>query len=180
LAAAHCWQLLLRASRDRRSPWRTPVLSTRGLDGSPQARILVLRSVELTPGLLWLHTDMRSAKVAELAAEPRVALTFHDGRRALQLRVDGVARLETGPRALAEAWERVPEPARRNYSTVDPPGSLVDGAVRYTGDGEANFRMIAIRAERLEWLWLGPDLHRRGESRRSAADGDWAAQGLVP
>lgn len=170
--------MLVRASRDRRAAWRTPVLSTIGQDGAPRARILVLRTAEPGAGQLWLHTDVRSGKVAELRGDPRVALTFWDARHALQLRVEGVARLELDPVVLGDAWARVPEGARRSYSTADAPGLLLDGPLAFAGDGAPNFAMIAIRAERLEWLWLGPELHRRGESRRR--DDGWDCAALVP
>jgi pyridoxamine 5'-phosphate oxidase len=176
--------MLVRASRDRRAAWRTPVLATVGADGAPKARVLVLRRVDPAAGLLWLHSDKRSAKVAELAAEPRLALTFYDDRRALQLRLEGTGRVEVDPVALAEAWGHVPAAARRNYATALPPGSVAGtGSDDLAGDGTANFSMIEIAATRLEWLWLGPDLHRRGESMPvSAAAGTaaWASRGLVP
>lgn len=177
-AVALCWQLLVRAARDRRAGWRTPVLSTVGVDGAPRARVVVLRKAEPAPGLLWFHTDMRSGKYAELRSTPRAALTFWDARRALQLRVEGVATMESDPATLAEHWARVPEPARRNYETVEAPGRPLEGPTVLSGDGFPNFSVIAVRAERLEWLWLGPDGHRRGESRRQP-DG-WASVGLVP
>jgi pyridoxine/pyridoxamine 5'-phosphate oxidase len=170
--------MLVRASRDRRSAWRTPVLSTIGADGAPKARVLVLRKAEPPSGLLWLHTDRRAAKVAELRDDPRVALTFWDARHVLQLRVEGVARLESDPALLAEAWARVPEASRRSYSTLEAPGRPMAGELAFVGDGGGNFSMIAIRAERLEWLWLGPALHRRGESRRR--DDGWNSVALVP
>lgn len=174
---ALCWRLLVRATRDRRAAWRTPVLSTVGLDGAPRARVLVLRKAEPAAGLLWVHTDVRSAKQAELAADPRSALTFWDARANLQLRIEGVARIESDAAVLAEAWARVPEPARANYARVAPPGAPAAGPIVHGEDGAANFGMIAIRAERLEWLWLGPD-HLRGAARR--ADDGWAATALVP
>jgi general stress protein 26 len=177
-ALAHCWQLLVRSSRDRRADWRTPVLSTVGLDGAPRARVLVLRRAEPGAGLLWLHADVRSAKWAELAADPRAALAFWDARRALQLRAEGVARIESDPALLSEAWGRVPEASRRNYSTIDAPGTPCAGAVGHAGDGQANFGLIAVRLVRLEWLWLGPEGHRRGEARRQGED--WLSGALVP
>ena len=177
-AAAHCWQLLVRASRDRRAGWRTPVLSTIGVDGAPRARVLVLRRADPAAALLWLHTDVRSAKVAELAREKRAALTFWDAKRALQLRVEGLARIESDPAVLAEAWARVPQASRGSYSTVDAPGRRLDGTLAFSGDGAENFAMITIRAERLDWLWLGPGRHRRGESRRVGSG--WESSALVP
>lgn len=177
-AAAFCWQMLVRATRDRKADWRTPVLATVGLDGAPRARVLVLRGADPQAGLLWLHTDSRSAKLAELAGEPRAALTFWDSRRALQLRVEGCARIESDPALLAEAWARVPEGSRRNYATVAAPGSPWTGDSVCAADGAANFAMVAVRAERMEWLWLGPVAHQRGESRRGA--GGWESIRLVP
>ncbi len=140
--------------------------------------MLVLRRAEPAAGLLWLHTDLRSAKVAELAADPRAALTFWDPRRALQLRVEGVAGFEPDPAILAQAWARVPEVARRSYCTVEPPGRRLAGEILFDARGERNFAMLAIRVERLEWLWLGPDRHCRGESRRLGEG--WEAAALVP
>lgn len=139
--------------------------------------MLVLRRAEPSAGLLWLHTDVRSAKRAELAADPRAALTFWDARANLQLRVEGVAQIDPDPGLLSDAWARVPEAARRNYASVAAPGAPLAGALAFLEDGRANFAMIAVRAERLEWLWLGP-VHRRGESRRRE-DG-WASRALVP
>jgi hypothetical protein len=181
-AASHCWQMLVRASRDRKAAWRTPVLATLGAEGAPRARVLVLRRVDPVAGLLWLHSDRRSAKVGELGAEPRVALTFYDARKALQLRLEGEAALVMDAAAVADAWARVPEPARRNYATAEPPGSPTGpGEAILAGDGTANFALIQVTAVRLEWLWLGPDRHRRGESRRLApSDAGWVTGFLVP
>lgn len=177
-AAAHCWQMLVRATRDRKSGWRSPVLSTVGLDGAPRARVIVLRKAEPVAGLLWLHTDARSAKLAELRADPRAALTFWDARRALQLRVEGRAAVDVDAALTADAWAGVPEASRRNYATVEAPGSLCVGEVFHGAPGEANFALIGVRVERLEWLWLGPDRHVRGISRR--CDAAWEACALVP
>jgi pyridoxine/pyridoxamine 5'-phosphate oxidase len=170
--------MLVRASRDRKSAWRTPVLATVGLDGAPRARVLVLRRVEPEAGVLWLHTDRRAAKWAELSADPRVALTFWDPRRVLQLRMEGRARLEEDAAVLVEAWARVPEGSRRNYATADAPGSPRLGDVAHVPDGRPNFAMVAIRAERLDWLWLGPVAHQRGESRR--VETGWESRALIP
>lgn len=181
-AAAQCWQMLVRASRDRKAAWRTPVLATVGADGAPRARVLVLRRVDPVAGRVWLHSDRRSAKVGELAAEPRMALTFYDARKALQLRLEGAAALVADAVAVADAWAHVPEPARRNYATAEPPGSPAGpGDIALSGDGATNFALIEVQATRLEWLWLGHEQHRRGESRRlcPAADG-WLTGAMVP
>ncbi len=89
------WRGLSRAAVDRRHGWRTPVLATVGADGAPRARTVVLRAVERETRTLRLHTDRRSAKAAEIARNPNVALVFWDARARLQLRTVGIAALLT-------------------------------------------------------------------------------------
>lgn len=177
------WARLTHAARARHDPWRWPVLATVALDGAPSARVVVLRTVEPADGLIRVHSDSRAAKVAEIAAEPRVALTFldagHAGRPALQLRLTGMAACERAPAQLEAAWARVPEESRRNYSGGLPPGTpLPDGAcaaVVPSGDSR-HFAMLRVQVRRLEWLWLG-EQHRRGLFR---AEDNWRAIELVP
>ncbi|MGL6044305.1 MAG: pyridoxamine 5'-phosphate oxidase family protein [Sandaracinobacteroides sp.] len=176
-AASRAWELLALGARDRQAPWRTPVLATAGLDGAPRARILVLRGVDPAAAMLWLHSDGRAGKIADMAAEPRVALVFWDPARQLQLRVEGEALLETDPGRLDASWARVPPDARRNYASADPPGAVL-GAGGLLGDGRANFALVEVRARRLEWLWLGAARHVRGESRLEP--GGWADRALQP
>lgn len=58
-------------------------------DGVPDARTLVLS--EVTQDGFYFHTDAASAKVAQLAANPHVALTVLQVAQARQLVVQGVA-----------------------------------------------------------------------------------------
>ncbi len=69
---------LAEGARDGRSPFRTPALATLGRDGAPQLRTVVLRGFDPAARSLSIHTDRRSAKVAELAADPRAALHVYD------------------------------------------------------------------------------------------------------
>ena len=56
-----------------------PLLVTRGLDGFPQVRpMTLLRRDETT---LWFATSRRSAKVAQVLEDPRVAVLFANTER---------------------------------------------------------------------------------------------------
>jgi hypothetical protein len=153
------------------------MLATVTLDGAPRARTLVLRAVEPGAGRIWLHSDSRAAKIAEIETEPRVALGFWDPVRQLQLRLEGRAGVERDGEAQEAAWARAPEAARRNYASVDPPGANFR-ADELLPDGRANFAMIRVVAARLEWLWLGKAGHVRGESR--FCEGVWQRRRLQP
>jgi pyridoxamine 5'-phosphate oxidase len=64
-------------------------LATLGLDGFPAARTVLLSSV--SPSGFRFHTDARSAKAAELAADSRAALVITYPELARQLVVQGRA-----------------------------------------------------------------------------------------
>ena len=71
-------------------------LSTRGLDGNPEARIVLLREVEEASLSLVFYTNYASAKGEELLAHPHAAVTFFWRDIERQLRVRGsVARLSS-------------------------------------------------------------------------------------
>ena len=88
-------QELQRATTDRHHEWRTPVLATVGLDHTPQARTVVLRSAAAPLSQLQIFTDSRSPKVVELAALPQALLVFWSARLNWQLRVRALATVYT-------------------------------------------------------------------------------------
>ncbi len=63
------------------------VLATASADGAPAARFLLLK--EFGPDGFVFHTDYRSAKAADLDANPRAALAFWWSELGLQVRITG-------------------------------------------------------------------------------------------
>ncbi|MDZ7737122.1 MAG: pyridoxamine 5'-phosphate oxidase family protein [Gammaproteobacteria bacterium] len=90
-AFARTWQELALGGNAliRRHGFRVIQLATTAADGAPGVRSVVLRAVAAATGQLQFHTDSRSHKVTEIAAQPRVALHADDARRKLQLRLLG-------------------------------------------------------------------------------------------
>ena len=101
-------------------------LATVGLDGSPQARTVVLRAFDRPAGSLHIYTDVRSAKVAELRASPHAAIHVCDGSVHLQLRLLADVAVLTGP-DVAALWTRVPQGARTAYGSMPAPGLPAPG-----------------------------------------------------
>ena len=71
---ADTWRTLVRAVADSRHAWRWPALATIGADGAPDVRTVVLRNASEALRRLELHTDARSAKVAQVAARPQAII----------------------------------------------------------------------------------------------------------
>jgi hypothetical protein len=186
-ALAEIWRRLARGAADRRSGFHTVQLATLGLDGAPRVRTVVLRGVEQAAGRLRVHTDRRSTKWAEIAAEPRVELHAYDARAKLQVRIRGrVAPQGEGPLADA-AWAASAPGSRACYRAAQAPGSTLDDPAE--GDpaprteagpleGRDRFAVLLLEAARVEWLWLAAGGHRRAAHER--AEAGWTGRWLAP
>ncbi len=167
------WQMLGRGVQDRRSAFHTPVLATQGADG-PQARVLVLRAADVALRSLTFHTDIRSAKLPELATDNRVAVTFYDAARKVQLRLNGVASVEAN-NTISHQRFAAARPSSLRCFLGAPPGAVspvptsglpaqLEGREPELHEltvAEPNFAVLQVAVQRMEWLHL----HTRGQRR---------------
>lgn len=161
---AEAFRLLARGVADRRSPFHTPTLATIGADGAPRLRTLVLRGFDAASRTLRLHTDARTAKAAEILADPRCALHGYDPASRVQLRLSGTATLHRDDAEADAAWAASRPFSRLCYAQDAAPGTPLAApppAPRDEGEGRANFAAILLRFDRLEWLWLRHEGHER-------------------
>jgi pyridoxamine 5'-phosphate oxidase len=173
---AHAWQRLVRGVHDRHAPARHPTLATVSSDGLPATRTVVLRAADPSTGRLELHTNLYSAKIADLMATPVAALHVWDHGSRLQIRLEADVAIATGPE-VAAAWARVPEHSRSAYSSSQRPGHPIPGALDYDQQADpAVFAVLSLTIRSMELLHLGAD-HRRAQFTRAS---DWAGQWLVP
>jgi pyridoxine/pyridoxamine 5'-phosphate oxidase len=157
------FNMIGRGVADRRHAFHTPVLVTHGIDGFLAARTVVLRGFDATERVLVFHSDRRSRKVAELAADPRIAAVFYELKNKIQVRVDGWASVHVVDGVTAAAWQRLAVFSRRGYLSL-PPGSAssapssglpaaletrVPDAEEAEG-GYANFAVILAQVHRLD------------------------------
>ncbi|MDY7572968.1 pyridoxamine 5'-phosphate oxidase family protein [Actimicrobium sp. CCI2.3] len=162
------WKMLGRATKDRKAAFRTPVLATVCADG-PQARVLVLRAVDADRRQLIFHTDTRSGKAEQLGDDNRVAVTFYDAHRKIQLRCNGIAQLHTSDALADQQWRDASPNALRCFSGPLPAAACAlpsdhDGseATRKTvAAGRPFFAVLSVDIVRLEWLYL----HTHGQRR---------------
>lgn len=180
------WQMLARGVVDRRSPLHTPMVATTGLDGRPRLRVVVLRGVDAVSRALRFHTDLRSDKVAEMRAQPRIALTAYDAGAKVQIRLEGEADLHPDGATADLAWEGSRPFSRVCYGVEPGPGvpiasggdfrlpSLPEDIAR----GRAHFCAVILRVTSLEWLHLAHEGHRRAHF--TFGEGETVARWLVP
>lgn len=174
---------LSRGAADRRSPFRAPALATVDGQGRPGVRTAVLRSFDPAARVLTLHSDVRTAKIEEIRAEPHVMLHIWDRRAQVQLRAWGRASLRLGEAARAE-WGRLHPGSRATYAVAPTPGTPLDDPAsadqqRLPGsEAFLNFAVIEVIVDSLDWLHLARAGNRR--ARFTWLGGTETAAWLVP
>jgi len=178
--AEEIWKTLVRATVDKKHPWRVVGFSTSGPNG-PQVRSVILRGVKPAERQLLFFTDLRSQKMAEIAHDARVALLFWNPRSNTQLRVCGNAAPEASELIVNGHWERIPDYARKDYATLSAPGTALDSANSCLdlSMARSNFVALNVVVQQIELLRLDREGHVRLAFSPSAS-GDWTEKGLVP
>ncbi len=176
--------LLAAGVADRASPFRTLGLATVATDGTPDVRIVVLRTFDAAARHLSVHTDARSAKCRQLHGNPAVALLGWDPAGRWQIRLHGRATTHSGDAVARAAWEALPHVTRQLYRLREAPGTtLPDPSPAQYSEGPealgfAAFVVVGVAFDRLETLRLTDDGQIR--ARFDFAGGDVAAAWLVP
>jgi pyridoxamine 5'-phosphate oxidase len=167
------WASVGRGVQDRRSAFHTPVLATQS-QGGPQARVLVLRAADAQARTLTFHTDTRSAKLPELAADNRGALTFYDAARKAQVRANGTISVHAGDALSQQRWVAARPSSLRCFLGAQP-GSVsaqptsglplqVEGREPDLAElqiAQPHFAVLQFTVQRMEWLHL----HTGGQRR---------------
>lgn len=162
---------LANAVRDRRSPMHTPAVATADAD----VRVMVLRHFDPAHWTLRFHTDLRSPKVAALAADPRAGVVLYDPAARLQVRMQGLGRIEAAGARADAAWQAASNFARRCYLATAAPGTSVGAATSGLPDwaegarpdedqllpARQNFALLVVTVRDIDWLHLAHDGHRR-------------------
>ncbi|WP_291747002.1 MULTISPECIES: pyridoxamine 5'-phosphate oxidase family protein [unclassified Limnobacter] len=178
--AEEIWKTLVRATVDKKHPWRVVGFSTSGPKG-PQVRSVILRAVNTGEHHLVFYTDRRSQKMTDIAHDPRVALLFWNPRSNTQLRVCGIAAPQTSELIVNSLWARIPDYARKDYATLSAPGdALPGGDLVYDFDtARANFVVLNVKVLSLELLELKREGHVRFRCELDET-GHWIHQNMIP
>ncbi|MEM5326378.1 pyridoxamine 5'-phosphate oxidase family protein [Paraburkholderia sp. JHI2823] len=182
------WQCLAAATREGPQPFKAMQVATIGLDGAPDVRTVLLRSVCEAQNLLTFHTDLRSPKVAALSREPRIALVAVDTDRNLQIRVHGEARIIRDGPARVDAWHSSDDRSLVAYRTLLAPGSPMSQPCDAFGtqpgipgpeEGLKHFCVVEVQAACLEWLDLSAG-DRPERARFVRAGETWVSGWIAP
>lgn len=178
--AEELWKTLVRATVDKKHPWRVVGFGTAGKQG-PQVRSVILRGANPDERQLVFYTDKRSQKISDIAHDPRVALLFWNARSNTQLRVCGIAAQQASELIVNSLWLRIPDYARNDYATLSAPGSEIKTSTPGVAleTARENFVVLNVMVEHMEMLRLD----RAGHVRMAwthRGDSEWIQKELVP
>lgn len=168
----------------RRTPFTLGYLGTIGLGGVPRVRAVILRGFDGDRKRVMFATNAASEKVTEIRRIPHVALTVNDDDRAVQLRIEGRARVLDDVDVRTRAWTQFGPHSRHLYASPLVPGTPLPDALQ-SGEPEDDegaafkrFAWVGIEPERLDWLDLSSPEHARW---RFVREGDtWSGLAIVP
>jgi general stress protein 26 len=151
-------------------------LSTVGQGGAPAARSIVLRASDRSRASVDSFTDAATPKCAEIANDPRAALTLWREDMQLQLRLSGTIEIIEGAQAQA-AWSKLPDQALPNYGVTPPPGSDIPTPTAYSRTPvQARFAILRLTVFDMDVVSLADPIHTRAfYERRDGWRGAWRA-----
>ncbi len=122
-----CWKHLASAMDDRTADWRLAVLGTTAMQLSRQ-RTVVIRKINIDRRELFIHTDVRSAKIGEIAVSPIVSWLFYDRSRKVQFLISGEAVVHKDDAVASALWDSEPDSSLRCYLGPYAPGTVLSSA----------------------------------------------------
>ena len=166
-------------------------LATIGLDGAPDARIVLLKGQD--PRGFVFYTNFESRKGEELSADPRATLVFHWKSLQRQIRIEGRMERVTPEEAdayfvsrprLSKIGAWASDQSRPLAERAELERRLADAEARFPGDDVprpphwSGFRLLPRRFE--FWREMPYRLHDRLIYTLDAAEGRWSTGRLFP
>ena len=156
-------------------------LATVETDGSPRARMVVVRSFNEGDNTLWMTTDSRSCKMGQLQVQPQAEIVFWTPHERQQFRLRGRVEIVREGAARQQLWEGLNDSARALFFWPKPGAPRVEGTEFVqgvpTGPAPAEFVMLIFKPTVVEALELNEIPHRR---RRWCETDGWKMQLLNP
>lgn len=165
-------------------------VATVGPDGTPSARVVILK--DLADGAAFFASDARSRKATDLAANPRVSLSFYWQPLGRQVRLVGTAGAASAEESAADFLAR--SPASRAAALATAPGRPLADLVELGASFEAararieaepgvvlpQWQLIRVVPDEVE-LWQGRGDRAHVRVRYSARDdGRWSHRLVQP
>jgi pyridoxamine 5'-phosphate oxidase len=185
------WSVIEPGASKRTSAAHTLAVATIDAAGFPQQRVMVLRAADRQHRLLRFHTDSRSTKIGQCGC---ASVLMYDPDEKVQLRLDGMASVQTTGAEVDAAWQGSTTFARRCYMADAGPGSIAACATSGLPEWiegkqpveeqltlyRPNFALLWFDIASVEFLYLANAGHRRAKWHWDKTSACWSGRWLVP
>ena len=131
----------------------------------PSGRTVVVRGYDTTNNILTFHTNLHAEKVEHLNSNPDVCCVFYSKLSKLQIRCFGVANINHKNKKSDSSWKKMGDISKECYFQKPTPGNVInnyDSFSKNVIDRESDsFVVINIHIEKIDWLYLKREGHRR-------------------
>lgn len=168
---SYCWQLLLDGVSSYKSPFHYGVFIT-SPNHFPEARTVIIRSVNVKEKILRFNTDIRSPKFLQIHDNPNVSWLFYDPALRIQLRCKAIASVHTNDEIADEGWRQARLNCKLTYTTPNAPGTFLEApylldlnrtevSENELNEARKNFSIVQSRVVSMDWSFL----HYKGNRR---------------
>ncbi len=168
-----CWLRMLNGSIKAKKEMQNATIANVNKHGVGM-RTVVLRKVDTINKQLFFYTDIRSGKCKELIENPNISWHFYNDAK-VQIRLAGIATIETTGLKVEQAWQKSSVSSRKAYMGMEPPTLKVQSpqtglpvkfskilpTIDETEIGKKNFAVVTTQIHWMEWLYLGKNGHAR-------------------
>ena len=171
-------QELQNGADQKEHPFHYFTFGTVGLGRIARLRTVALRNI--TDDLqIFFFTDFRSKKILHIKENKQVSLLFYHPEKALQIRIEGPAKIHSNEADTKRYWSNIHGDSRKDYTTAAAPGSTLEvpDKVDYLHD-QNYFCIVEVIPFKIEYLKLQKPHHLR--IRYSLESGNWLTDYLVP
>lgn len=158
--------------------YHLPSIATVGTDSYPESRTVVLRHVDAAMRAIHVYADVRSPKVSQVQADPRVTVLFYDPVSRLQVRCRASVKTHIEDDIAHAAWVALPETSKAMYAALAAPSQIVSVHPSMPIPSEIadpvafrHFTVLACYVTELDVLELNREQNRRSLLRWE--DGKW-------
>jgi pyridoxamine 5'-phosphate oxidase len=152
------WRFLARGAVDAKHAFRFFSIATVNPEGWPDTRTVVLRECDIAAKALYLHTDIRSGKIAHIKEKPKVCLLFWHPKQSLQLRIYGNAYIHHMDEIARKKIADLPPQQIALYGFHAKPGSRIAQDNEHAFDETLvmqNFAWVRVAVQTIDALHLG-------------------------
>lgn len=160
------WNLINDAVSTKKNPLKTVCLSTTGINGFPESRIVVLRNVNKETKTIEIHTDSRSEKYQQLISNPNSSLLFYDPENLRQIRMLAFAKTYHQNEVALQVLNTLSVLAKNLYGLDTHPGTEgkidIQKSANYVEENsKKHFVVIRLKILSIDFLELNREFHKR-------------------